>query len=272
MEKLIKYVARISTFSRRKSEELIKAGKVKVNNVIVTEPSAPVTSTDSVTVNNEIIHSDPVKLYIALNKPDGYMSDLQDPRGRKLARELISIDVKLFPVGRLDYHSEGLMIFTNDGDFANEVMHPRYGIEKEYLVKIKGSFEKDEIQKMKEGIVIDGEVYKIEGIHYIRDALKNTARDRKQEMTKKTPPRRFFKKGDKTASETKNTWYSIIINEGKNRMIRKIGDAMNHPVLKLKRIRIGKLKLGDIQPGKYQYFEKREAVDNARNTNKKKNK
>jgi 23S rRNA pseudouridine2605 synthase len=94
------------------------------------------------------------------------MSDLQDPRGRKLARELINIDAKLFPVGRLDYHSEGLMIFTNDGDFANTIMHPRFGIEKEYLVKVKGSFGKDEIKKMKEGIPIDGEIYKIEGIHF----------------------------------------------------------------------------------------------------------
>jgi 23S rRNA pseudouridine2605 synthase len=265
MEKLIKYVARVSSYSRRKSEELIKAGKVRINNVTVTEPSAAVTSTDTVSINNEIVHSDPVRLYIALNKPDGYMSDLQDPRGRKTARDLISIDVKLFPVGRLDYHSEGLMIFTNDGDFANTIMHPRYGIEKEYLVKVKGSFGKDEIKKMKDGLVIEGEVYKIEGIRFVRDALKNTARDRKQEMTKKTSPHRSFKKGERAELETKNTWYSVIINEGKNRMIRKIGDAMNHPVLKLKRIRIGKLKLEDLQPGKYRYFEKKEALDTARN-------
>jgi 23S rRNA pseudouridine2605 synthase len=270
MEKLVKYVARISTFSRRKSEEVIKAGKVRINNVIVTVPSATVNSEDSVSINNEIIHSDPVKLYIALYKPDGYMSDIQDPRGRKMARELIKVDAKLFPVGRLDYHSEGLMIFTNDGDFANTVMHPRYGIEKEYLVKIKSSFDKKEIQRMKEGIVIDGEVYKIEGIHFIRTALKNTARERKNGIAKNIQPRRFIKKVDRIESESINTWYSIIINEGKNRMIRKIGDAMNHPVLKLKRIRIGKLELGDLQPGKYRYFEKREALDTARNANKKK--
>jgi 23S rRNA pseudouridine2605 synthase len=271
MEKLIKYVARVSLYSRRKSEELIKAGKVRINNAVVTEPSAAVTSVDSVSVNNEVVYSDPVKLYIALNKPDGYMSDLQDPQGRKVARELINIDVKLFPVGRLDYHSEGLMIFTNDGDFANTIMHPRYGIEKEYLVKVKGVFEKDDVKKMKEGIVIDGEVYKIEGIHFVRHALKNTARDRKQKIVKRATPHRLFRKEDRTESETKNTWYSVIINEGKNRMIRKIGDAMSHPVLKLKRIRIGKLELENLQPGKYRYFEKREALDTSKNSNKKKN-
>jgi 23S rRNA pseudouridine2605 synthase len=270
MEKLVKYVARISTFSRRKSEELIKTGKVRINNVVVLEPSALLSTGDSVSINNEIIQSDPFKLYIALYKPDGYMSDLQDPRGRKMARELIKVDAKLFPVGRLDYHSEGLMIFTNDGDFANTIMHPRYEIEKEYLVKIKGSLDKDEIKRMKEGILIDGEVYRIEGIQYVRTAMKNTARDKKQEITKKVPLKRFVKKGERADFEMKNTWYSIIINEGKNRMIRKIGDAMNHPVLKLKRIRIGKLELEDLEPGKYRYFEKREAIGNIKNIQKKK--
>jgi 23S rRNA pseudouridine2605 synthase len=175
----------------------------------------------------------------------------------------------LFPVGRLDYHSEGLMIFTNDGDFANTIMHPRYEIEKEYLVKIKGSFEKDEIQKMKQGIAIDKEVYKIEGIRYVRTAIKNAARNRKKEITKQVTPHRSFKKGDRADFEMKNTWYSITINEGKNRMIRKIGDALNHPVLKLKRIRIGKLGLEDLEPGKYRYFEKREALDNIKDAKKK---
>jgi 23S rRNA pseudouridine2605 synthase len=271
MEKLIKFVSRISEYSRRKSEELIKSGKVKVNNVIVTVPSTVVTSDDSVSINNEIKQFDPVKLYIALYKPDGYMSDIKDPRGRKLARELINIDVKLFPVGRLDYHSEGLMIFTNDGDFANEIMHPRFGIEKEYLVKIKGSFSKDETERMKKGIVIDGEIYKIEGIKYVREALRNTARERKKEEIVKTNAQRFFKKGERKALESKNTWYSIIINEGKNRMIRKIGDAMNHPVLKLKRTRIGSLRLEDLEPGKYRYFEKKEATSPVSKENKKRN-
>lgn len=264
MEKLVKYVSHISAYSRRKSEEIIKNGKVKVNNKVVIEPSTPVTSSDTISVNNEIIQSESVKLYIALNKPDGYMSDLEDPRGRKMARELIKVDVRLFPVGRLDYHSEGLMIFTNDGDFANMMMHPRYGVEKEYLVKIKGSFKKNEIQRMKQGIVIDGEVYKIEGVNFVRTALKNSAREKKYGITKKALPTRSYKNADRIELESQNTWYSIIINEGKNRMIRKIGDAMNHPVLKLKRTRIGMLELGDLQPGKYRYFEKSEAMGKTR--------
>jgi 23S rRNA pseudouridine2605 synthase len=260
MEKLVKYVARVSTLSRRKSEEVIKNGKVKINNVVVREPSAAVSPGDSVSINDEINKYQPVKLYIALYKPDGYMSDLQDPRGRRLARELIDIDIKLFPVGRLDYHSEGLMIFTNDGDFANEVMHPRYGIEKEYLVKIKGALKKEEIQKMKDGIVIGGEVYKIEGIQFIRTAMKIAAREKRPILRSQGP----FKRGNRSDLETKNSWYSVTVNEGKNRMIRKMADAVDHPVLKLKRIRIGGLDLGDLKPGKYRYFEKDEALDSVK--------
>ena len=270
MEKLIKYVARVSEFSRRKSEALIKAGKVKVNNIIMTDLSASINQGDSVSIGNQIIRSETVKLYIALYKPDGYISDLQDPRKRKSARDLIKIDTKIFPVGRLDYHSEGLMIFTNDGDFANEIMHPRYEIVKEYLVKVKGSFSNEEIQKMKKGIVINGENYKIEGIQFVRTAMKNVFREKGLVMTKSKSHQRSFKNGDKTDSEINNTWYSIIVNEGKNRMIRKIGDAMNHPVLKLKRIRIGKLELDGLDPGKYRYFEKREALGNIKNEKKKK--
>jgi 23S rRNA pseudouridine2605 synthase len=260
MEKLVKYIARVSLLSRRKSEDIIKNGKIKINNKVVTDPSVYVDSKDSVSINNETVNSQTVKLYIALYKPDGYMSDLQDPLGRKLARELIDIDVKLFPVGRLDYHSEGLMIFTNDGDFANEIMHPRYGIEKEYLVKTTGMLKKEEILKMKEGMLIDGETYKIEGIQFIRNAMRNTAREKQQKITNEIHYKSSIRKKARPDLEAKNSWYSIVVNEGKNRMIRKIADAINHPVLKLKRVRIGRLELDDLQPGKYRYFEKDEAT------------
>jgi 23S rRNA pseudouridine2605 synthase len=253
MEKLVKYVARVSEYSRRKSEELIKSGKVKINGDIVTELSAIVNPDSSVTIHNEIIKDEIAKIYIALNKPVGYMSDLKDPRGRKLARNLIKINMKVFPVGRLDYHSEGLIIFTNDGEFANIIMHPRYGVEKEYFVKVKGFLKKDDIKKMKEGVLINGELYKIENVRFIREALK--IRTNKQRVIEKSIVRK---------QETGNTWYRITINEGKNRMIRKIGEAIGHPVLKLKRVRIGKLELGNLEPGKYRYFEKHEVFGNSK--------
>lgn len=257
MEKLIKYVARVSTYSRRKSEELIKSGKVRINGVIVTELSAMVSADSSVTIHNEIITDEIPKIYIAVHKPVGYMSDLKDPRGRKLARDLIKVNMKIFPVGRLDYHSEGLMIFTNDGEFANIIMHPRYGVEKEYLVKVKGSLKKDEVKKMKDGVLINGDLYKIENIRFLREAIK-----------RHTNVRRVLEKSIARKQEANNTWYKITINEGKNRMIRKIGEAVGHPVLKLKRIRIGKLELGNLEPGKYRYFEKQEVFGNSKKTNR----
>ena len=255
MEKLVKYVARVSTYSRRKSEQLIKSGNVRVNGLAITQPSVPVMPGDSVVINEKLVKSEPVPIFIALNKPDGYMSDLNDPRGRKMARDLIRIETKLYPVGRLDYHSEGLMIFTNDGEFANTVMHPRFGIDKEYLVKVKGRLERNDLEKLKQGITIEGQIYRIEGIRKIGDAVRIGAREQKKENF---------------AGKQANVWYSIVINEGKNRMIRKLADAVGHPVLKLKRTRIGKLQLADLEPGKYRYFEKSELLGKQKDKNKKK--
>ena len=236
-------MARVSTYSRRKSEELIKAGKVKINGRVISQPSAIVLPDDVVVINAKQIKSEPVPLYIALNKPAGYISDLQDPRGRKITRDLIKVDTKLFPVGRLDYQSEGLMIFTNDGDFANTIMHPRYEIEKEYLIKVKGLIQKDDIERLKTGITIEGQIYRIEGIWKIGNASRNSARE----------PLKGRRSGT-----TANTWYRVTVNEGKNRMIRKLADAVGHPVLKLKRTRIGKLRLAGLATGKYRYLDKSE--------------
>ncbi len=261
MERLSKYVARVSSFSRRKSEDLIKAGKVKVNKEVVLEPFRQVEPSDFILIDNQIMEYEPIKLYIALYKPDGFMSDLQDTRGRKMARDIIKIDVKLFPVGRLDYHSEGLMIFTNDGDFANEIMHPRYEIEKEYLVKFKGLLSRDEINKIKQGIMI-GDSKREYGKHESGYDEKKQSAIPSHKKEKGLATKELYKVEEIRFAHaaTKNAWYTVVINEGKNRMIRKIGEAINHPVLKLKRVRIGGLQLGDLQPGEYRYFEKKEIL------------
>lgn len=230
MERLSKYLARFSAFSRRKSEELIQQGRVKVNGIIVLEPQHKILpGVDVIALDNQVIDPNITYINIALYKPVGYISDLKDVRDRKVARELIGLDVKIFPVGRLDYNSEGLMIFTNDGDFANRVMHPRYGVEKEYYVKFKGALTGNEMLGMKKGISIEGDVYRVKSIEYVGSSIKNT-------------------------------WYSVLIDEGKNRMIRKIGNAVNHPVLKLKRVRVGNLRLGDLRPGEYRLFNKSELL------------
>ncbi len=229
MESLVKFLSRCGPFSRRQAESLIHEARIRINGVAATSLSVQVGPKDTVTCDGTILGADAIKVYIALHKPDGYISDLKDPKGRRLARSLIKHDLRLFPVGRLDYHSEGLMIFTNDGDLANQVMHPRYNVTKEYVVKFKGLLDKDTVTRMKRGITIDGEIYKAETV---RLAKKSVA----------------------------NVWYTIVVNEGKNRMIRKMGQALGHPVLKLVRVRIGKLPLGSLKPGEYRHVERSEIV------------
>ncbi len=228
MERLSKHLSRFSAFSRRKSEELIREGRVKVNGIVILEPQHKITpGADVIVFDDQVLRSDITYINIALYKPAGYISDLIDVKKRRVARELIDLDMKIFPVGRLDYNSEGLMIFTNDGELANTVMHPRHGVEKEYLVKFKGVLNRNEMQHMKKGVVIEGDLYRVQSVKYVRSSMKNT-------------------------------WYSVVIDEGKNRMIRKIGNAVDHPVLKLKRIRIGSLGLGNLRPGEYRFFDKKE--------------
>jgi 23S rRNA pseudouridine2605 synthase len=229
MESLVKFLARAGSFPRRQAEALIQEGRIRINDAVVLSPSLQVGPRDRVLLDGRPVSAETIKVYIALNKPDGYMSDLKDVRGRKLARDLIKHDLRLFPVGRLDYHSEGLMIFTNDGDLANHVMHPRYNVTKEYLVKFKGVLPGEAVTRMKKGMFIEGELYRAETVR----------------LVKKAPA---------------NVWYSIVVNEGKNRMIRKIGAALGHPVLKLMRIRIGKLRLDDLNPGEYRHVEKNEII------------
>ncbi len=229
MESLIKFLARAGPFPRRQAEALIHEGRIRVNDALARSPSLQVGPQDRVVIDGRPLSAEAIKVYIALNKPDGYISDLKDARGRKLARDLIKHDLRLFPVGRLDYHSEGLMIFTNDGDLANHIMHPRYNVTKEYLVKFKGLLPREAVTRMKKGIFIEGEIYQAEAVR----------------LVKKAPA---------------NVWYSMVVNEGKNRMIRKMGAALGHPVLRLRRIRIGKLRLEDLKPGEYRHVEKNEII------------
>ncbi len=229
MESLVRFLSRTGQFPRRQAESLIHEGRIKINNIPASSLSQQVGPKDIVTCDGSALSAQTIKVYIALNKPDGYISDLKDPKGRKLARNLIKHDLRLYPVGRLDYHSEGLMIFTNDGDLANEVMHPSHNITKEYLVKFKGILDRDTVGRMKRGITIEGSVYKAETV---RLAKRSSA----------------------------NVWYAIVVNEGKNRMIRKMGDALGHPVLKLIRVRIGKLNIQDLKPGEYRHVERSDII------------
>ncbi len=228
LQRLSKYLSHSGVASRRKSEEIIRSGRVLVNNIKILEPQHLIDQNkDTVKVDNRLVSIINAKIYIALNKPVGYLSDMKDPANRKLARNLINIDTKIFPVGRLDYNSEGLILFTNDGDFAYRIMHPKFNVEKEYLVKFKDRLSNDDFAKLKKGITIDGTVCKISDIGFVKASIKNN-------------------------------WYRLIINEGRNRIIRKIGERIGHHVLKLKRIRIGNIKLADLEPGQYRFLNDNE--------------
>lgn len=226
--RLSKFLSNSGVASRRKTEDLIKTGRVKVNNNVILEPFFNIEpEKDTVTIDDIRVKFNKKFIYIALYKPVKYISDLKDDRGRKIARELIDIEGKLFPVGRLDYNSEGLILFTNDGDFANIIMHPKYGIEKEYFVKLKDSLDMNDIAKLKKGLMIEGSLCKVEKINFLRHAQKNS-------------------------------WYDFVVKQGKNRMIRKMCLVIKHPVLKLIRVRIGNISLGNLEPGQYRFLSEKE--------------
>jgi 23S rRNA pseudouridine2605 synthase len=225
--RLSKFVAQNCSLSRRKADILITSGAVKVNNYVLKEPYKQITENDVVYVYNKKVDSSVKKIYIKLYKPAKYLSDLAYDDPRKLAINLINISHYVYPVGRLDYSSEGLLLFTNDGEFAYRIMHPKFGIEKEYHVKLKGIPSIDDIESITRGVKKDNIFYRIERV-------------------------RLLKKTEN------NSWYSFVVKEGKNRMIRIIGDAIGHPVMKLKRIRIGDIYLGKLEPGKYKFLTTKE--------------
>jgi 23S rRNA pseudouridine2605 synthase len=226
--RLSKFLAHAGVSSRRKADELIKAGKVRVNNTVVLEPFALIQPHKAiVSIDNKVVTYHVTHKYIALHKPVGYLSDLKDTQDRELARALLDDKERLYPVGRLDYQSEGLMFFTNDGAFAQRVMHPRYEVEKEYLVKLRGKLDSEELQKLVDGVMIQGERYAFDLIKLMR-------------------------------AEKQNAWYRVIIHEGKNRLIRKAAEALSHPVVKLRRVRIGPVVLGAMRPGEHRHLTPRE--------------
>jgi 23S rRNA pseudouridine2605 synthase len=229
-ERLSKVLSQHGVGSRRKCDTIIASGKVKVNGHVQNKPYCPVDpTTDRILVNDIELANRPSFIYVALFKPVGFISDLSDPRGRKTARSLISINERLFPVGRLDFNSEGLIIFTNDGCIADKIMHPRNMIEKEYYVKTSGHLDSDDIALLNGGITISGQLLKTSSIKEL----------------KRNPT---------------NGWYSIIIKEGKNRMIRKMLDGIHHNTIRLKRIRIANILLGNLKPGEFRLLSKEEIV------------
>ena len=227
-ERLQKFMASCGIASRRKCEELILSGKVKVNGVIVKELGVKVNGNkDKIEYNEKIIKPEEKKVYIILNKPEGYITSVKDEKNRKTVLDIVKVKERIYPIGRLDYDSSGLLLLTNDGDIYNKIIHPRVEITKKYIAVVKGEFKKQELEKFKNGVDIGG---------YI---------------TAKAEIKVLKYEDDKTTVE-------IGIHEGKNRQIRKMCAALNHNVLALKRISIGKIKLGNLKRGEYRALTKEE--------------
>ncbi|ONI44081.1 pseudouridine synthase [Candidatus Epulonipiscioides gigas] len=228
MMRLQKYLATAGVASRRKCEEYIVAGKVKINNMIVAELGVKVNSNDIVQFENKIIQIEEKKLYYMLHKPKGYITSVKDENGRKTVIDLLqNKNERVYPVGRLDYNTSGILLLTNDGDFAYQLTHPKHTITKTYLVKVDGTVSSSEIQSLKNGVKIDDYV---------------------------TKPAKV----EKISEDDDTTTLQIIISEGKNRQIRKMCNKVGHNVLDLKRIAIGNVSLNGLKRGKIRELTKDE--------------
>ena len=225
--RLQKYMADCGIASRRACEQLIKDGRVQINGVTVTELGVKVQEGDKVTFDGSLIKPVSKRVYIMLYKPDKVMSTVSDPEGRTTVLDLVDEKVRLYPVGRLDYHTEGLILLVNDGDVAYHLTHPKFEIEKEYLVTIQGEISKEEILKLQAGVIIDGQ---------------------------KTAP----SKVRVTEITDHTTSLSVIIHEGRNRQVRKMFEAVNKKVIHLTRFRHGELVLTGLKPGQWRHLTKEE--------------
>src|SRR5258707_10151181 len=219
MERLNKYLAHAGLGSRRHCEELILRGRVSVDGRVVRELATKVEPSQEVAVDGQVLHQEK-PVYYVVNKPRGYLCTNHDPAGRPLAADLVAdVPQRVYTVGRLDEESEGLLLLTNDGDLAFRLMHPRFGVEKTYLVQVAGHPGKEDLQQLLKGVWLsDGHV-----------------RARRVKRLK---------------SQGESTWLQIVLSEGKNREIRRMLARLNHKVMRLRRTAIGPVQLGRLAPGK----------------------
>jgi 23S rRNA pseudouridine2605 synthase len=222
LERLQKILSHAGIASRRAAEEIITAGRIAVNGRVVTELGTRADpGEDRITLDGKLVRLVPGRLYILLNKPVGYVTTLKDPQGRQVVTELLKgVRERVYPVGRLDYNTEGLLLLTNDGELANKLAHPRHEVEKEYLVRVRGSVTQDQLLDLAAGVELeDGKC---------APAVVKSVRE----------------------SEN-NTWLSITIHEGRYRQVRRMCEAVGLFVVRLKRTRYATLETGELKPGEY---------------------
>lgn len=223
--RLQKYMADCGVASRRKCEEIILQGKVKVNGIKVTQLGTKVTEEDQVSVNGEVIKKVFKKIYIAMNKPVGYITSVSDEFDRPTVMNLVEdeIHTRVYPVGRLDFDTEGLLIMTNDGDLTYKLTHPKHTVYKTYVATLNDVPHPKDIERLKKGVVIDGRKTQQPRVNWLKDNV-----------------------------------VEISISEGRNRQVRKMFEAIGYEVVNLQRTSVGNLTLGNIPLGRWRHLSNTE--------------
>jgi pseudouridine synthase len=223
-ERLQKILSQAGVASRRQAEKIMVEGRVTVNGTVITELGTKANlETDHIKVDGKLIRPPKTQIYIILNKPRSTMTTVSDPEGRATVMDLLrGVKERVYPVGRLDYHSEGLLLLTNDGDLANAIMSAHSHLPKTYVVKVTGLLTGDEEQKFRDGIPLNGRRTLPAGLRLVRNAT--------------------------------NPWYEIRLTEGRNNQIRMMFKHLGKLVEKLKRVRIGPIELGPLKSGEFRYL------------------
>jgi len=214
--------------SRRKAEDLIREGRVTVNGkvAVIGEKADP--EKDAIKLDGRRLSVSPEKMYVLFYKPKNVVTTLRDPEDRPTVMDLLPIPKpRLFPVGRLDYDAEGVILLTNDGDLAHQLAHPSHEVPRTYWVKVKGKPEKEEMQRLSRGIRLEDGITAPCAIAPLRETEGNT-------------------------------WVEMVLHQGKNRQVKRMWEKIGYPVLKLKRVGFGGLKLGSLQPGEYRLLRPEE--------------
>jgi 23S rRNA pseudouridine2605 synthase len=230
VKRLHKFLSQAGVASRRKCEELIAAGRVRVNGQTVSRPGSKVDPEhDRVEVDGRLVELPKHHVYLLLNKPAGYVSTVRDPQGRPTVVDLVNQAQRLYPVGRLDQNSEGLLLLTDDGDLTQRLTHPSYEHEKVYEVLVEGRPTQHALQLLREGVDLEDGVICPAEVAIIR-------------------------------GDVGGTWLRFVIHEGRKRQLRRMCDAVGHPVRRLIRVRMGPLTLGDLLPGQHRPLTAQERI------------
>lgn len=229
-ERLQKIIAAAGLTSRRQAEEWISAGRVSLNGRIATLGESADLQSDTIEVDGQALRGPATGIYLLLNKPSGYVTSLNDPQGRPVVTDLVKeVGARVYPVGRLDLTTEGLLLLTNDGELANHLAHPRHQVDKTYLVRVRGVLAEADRLRLEQGVQLDDGMTAVAKVSRVR-------------------------------AVGQHSWFEITIHEGRNRQVRRMCETLGYPVSRLKRVRLAFLTLDALQPGEFRHLSRQEVI------------